>query len=121
MFRSFIVIIVQKEKPLFAFVGMLLISALLALLFVAGFGGIVQRYLLDFQWMVVLASVFIGFSLVQNHDAKENAPVSLMMLGMMALSSFMAVAICIMGEYNRLALAYPDIYNYLWDVFAIIK
>ncbi|MBP5303365.1 MAG: hypothetical protein J6Z00_00505, partial [Clostridia bacterium] len=104
---GFITLRKQKDKPLFAFVGMLLIAALLALLFVAGFGGIVQRYLLDFQWMVVLASVFIGFSFVQNHDTKENAPVSLMMLGMMALSSFMAVAICIMGEYNRLALAYP--------------
>ncbi len=95
------------------------VAGILTILAVSASGGVCERYTLDFRWIFALIGTLCALKLMSEYGEKRTSFNLLFGLAVTA-SAVISLAICITGEFNRIANVYESIYLVMRDTFEIL-
>lgn len=107
------------NKALSAFIICGILTAVTVVLGVAAAGGVHERYTLDFRWILALISVMTALKFI-NDRGENDASFNLAFAAAVAVSAAMSLAICMMGEFSRIAKVSEEFYLIMRDTFEIL-
>ncbi len=96
-----------------------IVAAFGIILSVSASGGVCERYTLDFRWIFALIGTLCALKLMSEYGEKRTS-YHLMFGAAVAASVAISLAICIMGEYNRMRTTAEGFYMVLRDTFELI-
>lgn len=107
----------DKKFSMFALCG--IIAGAMIIFSVAASGGVCERYTLDFRWIFALIGVLCALKLMGEYGS-DRTSYNLLFGAIIAVSVAVSLAICIMGEFNRMATASKGFYSVMRDTFEIL-
>ena len=109
----------KKDKRFCTFALCGIIAGVIAMVAVAASGGVCERYTLDFRWIFAFIGVLCALKLMSCYGEKRTS-LNLIFTAVVAISAAISLAICIMGEFNRMPVTSKEFYLVLRDTFEMI-
>ncbi len=111
--------IFKKDKKFGAVALCGVISAVAILFVAASSGGVCERYTLDFRWIFALMGTLCALKLMSVYGEKRTS-LNLIFAVTCAISVAISLAICMMGEFNRMPTTAEGFYFVMRDTFELI-
>lgn len=109
----------KEDRRLFNLILACLIYIIAAIIIIGATAGVFERYVIDFQWLAIFASVLTGMFVISksgNHSAALNAVFGIACL----MTVLMVIPICFMGEFSRVKHMSPEVYYAFKNAFELI-
>ncbi len=96
-----------------------IVAAAIIIPAVAASGGVCERYTLDFRWIFALIGTLCALKLMSERGHKRTS-YNLIFGAAAAVSVAISLAICIMGEFNRMPTTSAGFYAVMRDTFELL-